>query len=94
MMAIATNYPVRLDRRGSWIDTKRELALIAWAVLLIDVIAVGLATLANKAMGGGVFFWGPVLVVYVTTVFVLIIGMNLLFEYCHHRWVSRRGRGR
>ena len=81
---------MRLHRRGSWEDTRRELALIAWVVFLIDLIAIGIATLANKAMGGGVFFWGPVLAIYVTTVFSLIIALNLLVEFIAHLWLSRK----
>jgi hypothetical protein len=83
---------MRLDRRGSWIDTKRELALIAWAVFLIDLVAIGVATLANKAMDGGVFFWGPVLAIYVTTVFAIIVAVNLAIEYAIHLWHSREAR--
>lgn len=85
---------MRLDRRGSWIDTKRELKLIGWAVLLIDLIAIGLAMIANKAMGGGVFFWGPVLAIYVTTIFALLVMANLAIEYTVHRWHNRQARRR
>ena len=81
-----------LDRRGSWLDTKRELALIAWAVFLIDLIAIGVATLANKAMGGGVFFWGPLLAIYLTTVFAIIVAVNLAIEYAIHLWHGREAR--
>jgi hypothetical protein len=84
--------PPRLDRRGSWVDTRRELARIAWAVLLIDVIAIGLGALADRAMGGDVFFLGLVLAGVVTLVFTLIIVGNLAIEYAMHRWMTRRAR--
>ena len=81
---------MRAHRRGSWIDTRRELGQIAWAVMLIDAIAIGLGALASRAMGREVFFLGFVLAGFVTVVFAVIVVGNLVIEHLANRWITRK----
>lgn len=81
---------MRLHRRGSWIETRRELGQLTWAVLLIDVIAVGLGALASRAMGTFALKVGVGLAAFVTTTFVLLAAGNLGVEAIAHRWTTRK----
>jgi hypothetical protein len=80
---------MRIHRRGTWIDTRRELAQMAWAVLLIDAIAIGLGALASRPMGSFAFKVGVGLAVFVTVCFAFVIGGNLIVEAFVHRWLER-----
>lgn len=83
---------MRQYRRGSWIDTRRELAQLVWAVLLIDAIALGLGALAARPMGAVAYKVGAGLAVFVTVAFTLIIAGNLVVESLANWWITRRGR--
>jgi hypothetical protein len=83
---------IRDDRRGSWIDTRRELAQLAWAVTLIDLVAVGIGALASRPMGPAAFKLGLLLAGFVTLCFALLVAGNLAVERLHHWWTTRRPR--
>ena len=83
---------MRADRRGNWIDTRRELGQIVWAVLLIDLIAIGLGALASRTMGSDVLVLGFVLAGIATVVFVVIVAGNLVIEYLANWWITRAHR--
>jgi hypothetical protein len=83
---------MRLHRRGSWIDTRRELGQIAWAVLLIDLTAVGLGALASRPLGRGAFFLGIALAALTTVAFVLLLAGNLFVEWAVNWWLTRKRR--
>ena len=82
----------RLHRRGSWIDTRRELGQLAWAVLLIDAIAIGLGALAARPMGSFAFKVGVALAVFVTVAFGFVVVGNLAIESMANWWINRRNR--
>ena len=83
---------MRTDRRGSWIDTRRELGQIVWAVLVIDLIAIGLGALASRTMGSDVLVLGFVLAGIATLVFVVIVVGNLVIEHLANWWITRADR--
>lgn len=79
-------------RRGNWTDTRRELGQLAWAVLLIDLIAIGLGALAARPMGPFAFKVGLGLAGFVTVCFVVLIAGNLVVESLVNWWLTRRKR--
>jgi hypothetical protein len=81
---------MRLDRRGTWTETARELRQIAWAVLLIDLIAIGVGALASRSMGESAFLIGIGLALFVTLCFGLIVAGNLAAESLANWWLGRR----
>ena len=80
---------MRAHRRGSWSDTRQELGQLAWAILLIDLIAIGLGALASRPMGPFALKIGIGLAVFITVCFAVIIGGNLAIEAIADRWMSR-----
>ena len=81
---------MRSHRRGSWIETRRELGQVAWAVMLIDLIAIGLGALASRPMGPMALKFGLVLAGVVTVSFTLMIAANLAIEAGANWWLTRR----
>ena len=80
---------MRAHRRGSWIDTRRELAQLVWAVLLIDLIAIGLGALFSRSVGTFAIRIGVGVAIFVTACFALIVAGNLAVELVAHWWQSR-----
>jgi len=81
---------MRIHRRGGWEETKRELKGLAWAVLLIDAIAISLGLLATRASGENYVMLGILMAAVTTIVFALLVGGNLLVEAIAARWIDRR----
>lgn len=81
---------MRVHRRGSWADTRRELAQLAWAVLLIDAIAIGLGALAARPMGSFALKVAFGLAIFVTVCFAGIVLGNLGVESIASWWYSRK----
>ncbi|MEX2179580.1 MAG: hypothetical protein WD801_12770 [Gemmatimonadaceae bacterium] len=73
----------------SWQQTWRELRLLAWAILLIDLIAIGLGFLAARPMGSSAPKVGVGLAVFVTVCFTVLIGGNLLAAWLMWWWRKR-----
>ena len=80
---------MRLHRRGSWTETRRELAQLIWAIALIDVISIGLGALASRAMGAFALKVGVGLAAFATVAFVALVLGNLGAEFLAHRWLDR-----
>jgi hypothetical protein len=80
----------RRSWRGSSIETRRELAQLTWAVLLIDAIAIGLGGLASRPMGPFAWKVGVGLAVFVTLCFAVLIAGNLVVESFANWWITRR----
>ena len=74
------------------LTTRRELAQIAWAVLLLDLIAVGLGFLAAPYMGAEARWVGVGLAAWVTLVFVVLVSLNLLVVWVAGAWRRRRAK--
>lgn len=70
--------------------TRRDLAQIAWAVLLLDLVAIGLGLLAAPYIGTGALWIGVTLAVWVTVAFALIVGLNLAVVWIASLWRRRR----
>jgi hypothetical protein len=83
---------MRVHRRWGWSDTRQELGQLVWAILLIDLIAVGLGALASRSMGPFALKVGIGLAVFITVCFAVIIGGNLAIEAIAHRWMSRNSK--
>ena len=81
---------MRMHRRGSWADTRRELAQLSWAVLLIDAIAIGLGALASRPMGSFALKVGFGLAIFVTVCFAVVILGSLGVESIAGWWYSRK----
>ena len=81
---------MRDDRRGSWAETRCELGQMAWAVLLIDVMAVGLGALYSRHTGAFALKVGIVVAGFVTLCFVVLIAGSLGVESVVHWWLVRR----
>lgn len=80
---------MRSHRRGTWIDTRRELAQLAWAVFLIDLVAIGLGALFSRSVGTFAIRLGVGVAIFVTFCFGLIVAGNLAVEQVAHWWQSR-----
>jgi hypothetical protein len=76
--------------RGTWFETRRELAQLTWAVVFIDAIALGIGALASRAVGPIAMKVGIGLAVFVTTVFIFVISANLAAESLAYWWIERR----
>jgi hypothetical protein len=64
-----------------WQQTWRELRELAWAIFLIDLIAIGLGFLAARPMGSFAQKVGVGVAVFVTVCFAVLIGGNLLVAW-------------
>lgn len=73
-----------------WVETWRELGQFAWALFLIDLIAIGLGALAARPMGAFAHKVGVGLAVFVTTCFVVLVSGNLLIASLVWWWRRRR----
>jgi hypothetical protein len=80
----------RVSRRTAAIQTKRRVALIAWSVGLITLIALGIASIADKWMAGGPLFWGSILAIYFAGAFVALVVACIVLEYAVQVWLARR----
>jgi hypothetical protein len=69
--------------------TRRDLAQLAWAVLVIDTIAFGLGALAARYVGGGAYWIGVALAAFVTIAFGLVVAMNLAAVWLARVWIRR-----
>lgn len=72
-----------------WAQTWRELREFAWALLLIDLIALGLGALAARPMGAFAYKVGVGLAAFVTLCFMFLIGSNLLIAWVIWWWRGR-----
>ena len=73
----------------SWLETRRELGLLAWAVLLIDLIALGLGALAARSMGAFAYKVGLGIAIFVTICFIVLVGGNLVVAILARLWRRR-----
>lgn len=69
--------------------TRRDLGQLAWAVLLIDLIALGLGALAARSVGGGAYWIGVGLAAFVTVAFLLVVALNLGAVGLARLWTRR-----
>lgn len=83
---------VKAPRDPAWVETWRELGQLGWAILLIDLIAVGLGFLAARPMGPFARKAGLGLAAFVTVCFAVLIGANLLIATIAWWWRRRRDR--
>lgn len=79
-----------LPRDPSWVETWRELRQLAWAIFLIDLIALGLGALAARPMGAFAQKVGIGLAIFVTLCFAILIGGNLIVATVVWWWRKRR----
>ena len=77
-------------RSDEAVTTRRELAQIAWAVMLLDLIAVGLGFLAAPYMGAGARWIGVGIAAWVTLVFAVLVSLNLLVAWVVSYFNKRR----
>ena len=89
-MSLASSNQPPPDPR--WTETWRELRQLAWALLLIDAIAIGLGALAARPMGAFAYKLGVGLAIFVTVCFLLLLGANLLIAAVIDWWRSMRRR--
>lgn len=83
---------MREPRDPGWAQTWRELGQLAWALLLIDLIAIGLGALAARPMGSLAHKVGFGLAIFVTLCFTFLIAGNLLVAWLAWWWRRRRTR--
>ena len=73
----------------AWVETRRELGQLLWALLLIDAIAIGLGALAARPLGAFAYKVGLGLAAFVTVCFLVLILGNLavaaIFEWRRRR---------
>ena len=77
-------------RDPSWAETWRELGQLAWAIFVIDLVAVGLGALAARPMGEVARAVGVGLAVFITMCFLVLIGGNLLIASAVWWWRKQR----
>jgi hypothetical protein len=77
-------------RDPAWTETWRELGQLAWAILLLDLVAIGLGALAARAMGDFARKVGVGLAVFLTVCFLVLIGSNLVIASLFWWWRTRR----
>lgn len=84
-----TPAPLMRPPDPAWVETRRELGQLLWALLLIDAIAIGLGALAARPMGAFAYKVGLGLAAFVTVCFLVLILGNLavaaVFEWRRKR---------
>lgn len=69
-------------------ETRLELRTIAWTVLLIDLIAIGVFLLIAPYVAPQARWIGVVIAAWITVAFVVLVTANLV-AVAGYRWYSR-----